>query len=181
MRNDFFSNLRKKTRFPGLLCAFSILVSGLGVLSLLTGRVQICLFRFFTGLPCPGCGLTRAFFSLIRGDFRASMRFHALLLPVLFTLFTALAGSIVRAREKAGRSSGRFLCFFGALHGKKYFYLAMFLLMFLFYLARMILFFPAGPEPMVFEKSSLPGILCSLGKGKGTSLKFQEGDGKKHF
>ncbi|MBO4303527.1 MAG: DUF2752 domain-containing protein [Lentisphaeria bacterium] len=126
----------------------------------------MCLFRFHTGLPCPGCGLTRAFFALLRGDFRASVQFHALLLPVLFTLLAALAGTIAQAREKAGRPLGSVLSFFGVLHKKKFFYLAVFLLLFLYYLVRMILFFPAGPEPMVFEKNSLPGILCSLGKGK---------------
>ena len=166
MRNNLFSSLRGRNRFAGLLRVFFLIFAALGVLSLLTGKVQVCLFRFHTGLPCPGCGLTRAFLALLRGDFRASVQFHALLLPVLFTLLAALAGTIAQAREKAGRSSGKILSLFGVLHKKKLFYLAAFLLLFLYYLVRMILFFPAGPEPMVFEKNSLPGILCSLWKGK---------------
>ncbi|MBP5182167.1 MAG: DUF2752 domain-containing protein [Lentisphaeria bacterium] len=143
---------------------FSLLFAGAGILYLLTGEVWLCLFHFYTGLPCPGCGLTRAFLALLRGDLRASFQFHPLLLPVLFTLFTALAGSIAQTKEKAGRPSGKVLSFFGALHKKKGFYLFVFSLMILLYLVRMILFFPAGPEPMVFEKSSLPGILYDLVK-----------------
>ncbi len=29
------------------------------------------------GIPCPGCGLTRATFLLLHGDLRASLRYHA--------------------------------------------------------------------------------------------------------
>ncbi len=35
-----------------------------------------CRFRQCTGLPCPGCGLTRAFVSLAHGRVRAAWSFH---------------------------------------------------------------------------------------------------------
>lgn len=35
-----------------------------------------CLFRFFTGLYCPGCGGTRAVLALLSGDLKASIYYH---------------------------------------------------------------------------------------------------------
>ncbi len=37
---------------------------------------QCPLFRS-TGIPCPGCGLTRAVMLMMRGEFRKAMHFHA--------------------------------------------------------------------------------------------------------
>ena len=36
-----------------------------------------CPFRRLTGLPCPGCGLTRAWLHALRGDWAAAFRAHA--------------------------------------------------------------------------------------------------------
>jgi hypothetical protein len=38
----------------------------------------VCALRRFAGLPCPGCGLTRAFLALSRGDLEAAIHFHPL-------------------------------------------------------------------------------------------------------
>lgn len=35
-----------------------------------------CLFRHFTGIPCPGCGLTRSFVAIARGDFGDAISYH---------------------------------------------------------------------------------------------------------
>ena len=43
----------------------------------------LCPFRFFTGLPCPGCGLTRSFCAMSQGHFHDALTFH-ILGPVLF-------------------------------------------------------------------------------------------------
>jgi hypothetical protein len=46
----------------------------------------ICGFKKFTGLPCPGCGLTHSFCALGKGDLAGAVSFN-LLGPPLFLLF----------------------------------------------------------------------------------------------
>ena len=44
--------------------------------------IPVCFFRAMTGLPCPGCGLTRAFSSLLQGRAEAAFAYH----PFVFIL-----------------------------------------------------------------------------------------------
>lgn len=37
-----------------------------------------CALRNTTGIPCPGCGLTRSFVAAVRGDLAASLAHHVL-------------------------------------------------------------------------------------------------------
>ncbi|MEI7837929.1 MAG: DUF2752 domain-containing protein [Planctomycetota bacterium] len=43
----------------------------------------ICPFRWFTGLPCPGCGLTRSFCAMTQGHWGQAWANH-ILGPILF-------------------------------------------------------------------------------------------------
>jgi hypothetical protein len=38
----------------------------------------LCPLRLFTGLPCPGCGMTRAFAHLAKGEWSAAVHDHPL-------------------------------------------------------------------------------------------------------
>lgn len=46
----------------------------------------ICPFRCLTGIPCPGCGMTRSFLALARGDWVDAVYFN-LFGPVVFAGF----------------------------------------------------------------------------------------------
>jgi len=45
--------------------------------------------RRFTGFSCPGCGMTRAFAALARGEWHEAWRFHPLSFVVLAELVIA--------------------------------------------------------------------------------------------
>ena len=46
-----------------------------------------CPIKFLTGLSCPGCGMTRAYLSLLKLDFPSAFHFHPLwLIPILFLI-----------------------------------------------------------------------------------------------
>lgn len=50
-----------------------------------------CPFHLITGCDCPGCGMQRSVFSLLRGDLSASLDHHpAGLLVVAFVLILAI-------------------------------------------------------------------------------------------
>lgn len=72
--------LRKR---PGLLVIPLIFLASL----LLDQRIDhgpvLCPWRLTTGLPCAGCGLTRAFVHLSHGDFRQAIAFN-LLSPLIY-------------------------------------------------------------------------------------------------
>ena len=152
---------KSKKEFLKLASAIMLIFAGLGVYSLLTGKFQLCIFRIFTGLPCPGCGLTRAFILLLQGKFLSSLHFHLLLIPVLFTLFTAVTAFIVKFFQKENTVRKGVFTFFLKLDSSKYFYGTMFILLFLYYIYRMITFFPAGPEPMTYDPASILAVLYS--------------------
>lgn len=60
-----------------------------------------CPIRFFTGLSCPGCGMTRAWLAVLRLDLAAAFAWHPLfwtvpLAGVLFLLRDRLPQRVVR-------------------------------------------------------------------------------------
>jgi hypothetical protein len=50
--------------------------------------VELCPFRWLTGVDCPLCGLSHSFGCMLTGEFEAAGRYHALG-PALFFLWVA--------------------------------------------------------------------------------------------
>jgi hypothetical protein len=50
----------------------------------------VCAFKAATGVPCPGCGLTRSFVSAVRGDLSTSLAHHRMGAVILFYLLAQL-------------------------------------------------------------------------------------------
>lgn len=61
----------------------------------------VCPSRFLTGIPCPGCGMTRAFLALLRGDFAAAAHRNILAFPLF--AFLAVAPVWMLADAVAGK------------------------------------------------------------------------------
>lgn len=53
-----------------------------------------CVFKQFTGISCPGCGLTRAFNSLISFNFIEAITFNILSIP-LFTFIIFFVSNLL--------------------------------------------------------------------------------------
>lgn len=71
------------SRAPLALALAVYIVSVAVPVAWLNGIVPpLCLFHHVTGLPCPFCGLTRAFLCMGHGDVFAAFRHHALGPPV---------------------------------------------------------------------------------------------------
>jgi len=48
-----------------------------------------CPIRALLGFPCPTCGVSRSALALLRLDFRASLRYHPLTVPLLLLVWFA--------------------------------------------------------------------------------------------
>jgi hypothetical protein len=54
---------------------------------------SVCPFHELTGLPCPGCGLTRSFVCLAHGHLAESLRYH----PLGPLIFASVAATVLFA------------------------------------------------------------------------------------
>lgn len=73
-------------------------------------RVIGCPIRFLTGVSCAGCGMTRAWMSVLRLDFAAAYRYHPLFpLPAAAVALYALRGRLRPAFLKGCLYAGALL------------------------------------------------------------------------
>ena len=79
--------LRQRGMCRAILATFLVLAFG----TWMNWQLWPCLFAEITGLPCPGCGLTRATSTLLHGDWLTSWQFHP------FAVCFALLGILVVA------------------------------------------------------------------------------------
>ena len=63
-----------------LIVSFFLPTEGLGV--------TMCWFKWLSGLPCPGCGLTRSVTCISQGQFSKAVAFHPFG-PLVYALFVA--------------------------------------------------------------------------------------------
>lgn len=43
-----------------------------------------CFFKRLTGIPCPGCGMTRAFLAILHGHLQQAIYYNILSIPLFF-------------------------------------------------------------------------------------------------
>jgi hypothetical protein len=71
---------------PATLLLLGLVVGALIPLNWLTSGPSLCPFKVMTGLPCPGCGLTRSTVAFLHGDITTSFYFHPLGAPMVIAL-----------------------------------------------------------------------------------------------
>ena len=105
---------------------------------------SLCPAVIITGFPCPGCGMTRAVFAILRGDFSAAWALH----PFAFALygFLILFGiwRYILMRD-VKELNGILIGLVSAL--------------ILFYIYRMVRYFPGEPPMSYYYDSILNKIL----------------------
>ena len=78
---------------PGNLLRTLALAGALALLRLIplvaTESVSLCVFYHLTGRKCPGCGMTRAFANLLRGNWERALDYNPFA-PLMFALFLVL-------------------------------------------------------------------------------------------
>lgn len=91
-RKDGWSHLALITPSAGYFAFFAVAASlvlpfeGIGV--------DLCALHSVTGLPCPGCGLTRSFVMVAQGDFATAVASNPFVL-FLYPLFLVLGALVV--------------------------------------------------------------------------------------
>ncbi len=67
---------------------------------------DLCVFKRLTGYPCAGCGMTRAFVSILSGDLYAAWHYNALSIPLFLALSIGAVWSLadhLRRRDSLRR------------------------------------------------------------------------------
>jgi hypothetical protein len=123
----------RKALAAGLLAGAALVVM------FITGDDSLCFFKRVYGMPCPGCGLTRAFVRFLEGDITGAFYYH----PV-FPL-AALAGTVMLLRN---------LRPFSLIYDSRYFWLTLVIAFTGQWVIRMMLFFPDTP-PMDLNREAL--------------------------
>ncbi len=62
----------------------------------------LCPFAILTGVACPGCGMTRAAASLVRGDFGTAGSYHPMVFLIAVLGLGAWAWYLMRRSGRAG-------------------------------------------------------------------------------
>jgi len=102
-----------------------------------------CVPRLFFGLPCPGCGVTRAVFAAARGDFWSALFWHPLFwLPVFLAALAAVSAWLGLNPRWAKRG-----LFFGVVAFVTV------------WVVRMALYFPVTPPMDFYRQAVWPRII----------------------
>lgn len=103
-----------------------------------------CPMVVVTGLPCPGCGMTRSLFFLATGRIERSLWMHPMGIPIACLIFYFLWNRYILGKNAKGM---------------KFLIIAAIVLLVVLYLWRMHLYFPARAPYVYREDNILAGTL----------------------
>ncbi len=120
-----------------------------------------CFFVRVLGIPCAGCGSSRALALLLQGRLAEALRMHPL---ILVSLALVLALAVYLVFQLAALIRGKSLRFPLAPATIRLVVISLLVLYLGVYLVRMILFFP-DQEPLCYNHDSVWGRLFALFRG----------------
>lgn len=87
-----------------LLISSALVLAGVGyaLVCRVLGAGIPCVFRWITGLQCPGCGVSRMCMSLLQGDFAAAWQYNPAVLCLL-PFGAIIAGNVAVRYVKNGQ------------------------------------------------------------------------------
>jgi hypothetical protein len=65
-----------------------------------------CPFLHVLGIPCPGCGLSRATATLLQGEWQSALNLHAFA-PIFLLVFVLIAGAVLLPHQQRTWLIGR--------------------------------------------------------------------------
>lgn len=122
------------------LCLF-----GIYVFLTHTLEIQNCIVKWLIGFPCPGCGMTRAVFALMRFDFAQAFSYN----PLVFFLPLILIGIAFQHLRIVQK-----------ILNSKWFSLGLVFLVIIVYILRFIYIYPN--PPMDYSEHNLLSFFISL-------------------
>ncbi len=113
---------------------------------------KICPSRLIWGVPCPGCGLTRAMTLVMKGEFAEATRMHPFWIAVVVVTVVALAERYLIQDEERYKKINK-------INEKILFVILMACL--IYYGYRMKTMYP-NQEPMIYEKDNLRNLFKNI-------------------
>lgn len=88
-KNNFLSGCNLWLKIKKLIPKILITMIYAAVLMVLKHFGVPCIFTALLGIPCPGCGMTRAVFSALKLELAAAFQFHPMFwsVPILYLYF----------------------------------------------------------------------------------------------
>jgi hypothetical protein len=121
------------------ICIATAATAAYAVIVWLGGSQTLCVYRNVFGIPCPGCGLTRALGLLIQGEPLRAFALH----PLYPLTILCIATILFRSRKP-----------FMQLYHKRAFWTCSIILLVGLWIVRMVIYFPHH-EPMTFHHQSI--------------------------
>ena len=117
---------------------------------LILGKFELCIFRSLCGFPCPGCGMVHAAIALfLHGDLSESLRMHFFFIPISGTLFFhCFPDGVWHFADRVKRA--------------KLWYYSLFICLIVYYIIRLIMYFPSDQYPMVYDPRNYLQIIWDL-------------------
>ena len=145
-------------RQPGRGRWMTVLLLGLFLFFLIELLGSSCFFARVFGIPCLGCGSSRAFSLLLQGRFGEAFRMHPLILVSLALILAILVFIVMKLWAIRQGKSFQLPLSPRTTRAILFSLIALYLIV---YLVRMILFFP-HTEPMCYNPDSVWGRLIAL-------------------